>query len=81
VVAPGPVRQQCRLAEAGRGTDQGQLVRHPVGEQVQQARAREERGSWARDVQLGGQQDVPRLARSIERGRSRLDHPAIRIAR
>jgi hypothetical protein len=59
IEAPGPVRQQGRLAEPGRGGDQGQLACHPRGQAGKQPGAGHEAGMWAGNVQLGGQQRIP----------------------
>jgi hypothetical protein len=57
--APGPVRQQDGLAEAGRRAHQDQLAAVRLGKPVGQPGAGHKAGTGARDVQLGGQQHIP----------------------
>ena len=55
---PGPVGQQRRLAEPGRGTHQDQPPGQRLAERPRQPRPRHEPRPRAGHVQLGGQQDI-----------------------
>jgi hypothetical protein len=73
--AVGPVGQQGRLAEPGRGAHQGQLPLRPLVQPLQQPRADQEPAAGAGPVQLGGQQRIPLgHAGRGPAGRARLSH-------
>ena len=75
LAAPGPVGQQRRLAEPGRGANQDQPPRQPLIERLRQPRARHETPLRAGHVQLGGQQHIRPGRGNPGRGRyRRLSH-------
>ena len=51
-----PLGQERRLAEAGRGGDEGQLRLGPAAQALAQPRTCHQAASWPRDVELGLQQ-------------------------
>jgi hypothetical protein len=72
--ASGPVGQQGRLAEPGRGADQDQLAARPLVQTLQQPRARHEPGPRPWHMQLGRQQRVALRPGSRGEGRGPLSH-------
>ena len=52
----GPLAQQRGLTKPGRGGDEGELAVQPRVQPFNQARARDQIGTWWRDIEFGGQE-------------------------